>query len=126
MSDSFFNSDASYIAIGKSAGAMIARLLGDDQMPFEELRKCIIGAANDGQINMVDSTKELHFLAKATLRGRECYLICVASDGSPAGKQLVTCKIKGVMLPDDAMRLIQADRGLAPIGDYISKARHEL
>ena len=123
--DALFNADASYISISKTAGGLLQRLLGHELKSFEEVRKCVVGAAMGGDISTVESTKELHFLAKANLRGRECYLLCVARDGSPAQIQPVTVIVKGVMLPDDAKHLISLGKGLAPIGSSISAQRRE-
>lgn len=111
------NPNEAYVSLSKTSGCMLRNLgVFSCDEDADEMKRCILGAEANGNISVVDSTRELHYLARAVLRGCECYLLCVTTAGSPAGNLKYTTIIKGVMRPDDAIHLIKKNKGLAPIG----------
>lgn len=112
--NTFINPTASYIAISKTAGHVLRGLLRTPDMPFEELRKHVIGAATAGCVETVHDTKEMHFLERATIKGIDCYLLCCLRDGSPSGAQRTTVLIKGACSIENGDRLLDANKGLGP------------
>lgn len=113
-----------YISLSKTAGALLKQIgASRDAASGDDIKKQILGAFNAGDITVLENSKEMHFLAEATINGVHCYLLCVTQAGSPSGRQEFTTGIKGVMLPGDARELLRINKGLAPIGRTLAANR---
>lgn len=113
-----------YISLSRTAGDALRQLgvVGASE-DGDDIKRIIVAAASSGDIVPVESTKELHCIAKAMIAGECVYLILVTSKGSPAGNKDWTTIVKGVMQQQDFERLMNKRKGLAPISRHISKGR---
>jgi len=109
-----------HISLSRQADAALERLEVCSGLPHRERRRCVVEAAYCGDIEPLAELQETHFLAKATVAGKPCVLLCLSFDGSPHGDKARSMIVRGVFTSERAAELKAIGKGFSPFVNEIN------
>jgi hypothetical protein len=111
------------ITIGRGADSDFAALgVCPGDANFRERRRRVVDAVRKLAEPLPES-REIQYLARTVIDGREAVLLCIDREGSTHGDRAKTTIVRGAFSPERAAELISRGNGLAPFAFELSSRR---
>lgn len=114
---------ATQITIGRGADADFAALgICPGEENFRERRRIVVDAFRQFA-EPLPACREVQYLARTVVDGREVVLLCICHEGSTLGDRDQTTIVRGAFTPERTAELMALRRGLAPFANELCGRR---
>lgn len=116
-------STATQITIGRQADSDFAALgVCPGEKNFRERRRIVVDAVRQ-LAEPLPACREVQYLARTVVDGREVVLLCIGIVGSALGDRDQTTIVRGAFTPERTAELMSLGRGLAPFANELCGRR---